>query len=74
MVEERKATLEQMKRGLGFMFNRGLAKGWICWLGRSTNGARKKAAMSRGLLHMLNRKLSLDGYHGQRWRISAAVR
>merc|ERR1740139_1659965 len=62
--------MELMRRSLQFMVKRKLAPAFLSWLSliaSASEGDRKKASMSRALLHLLHRELSRGwvGWHAQ---------
>eukprot|EP00964_Phaeocystis_antarctica_P095237 scaffold61757_cov40-Phaeocystis_antarctica.AAC.2 len=70
MAMERRAAVELMRRGASFLGNRKLAPAFQSWLAAieaAGDSDRKKASMSRALLHLLHRELSRGwvGWHAQ---------
>eukprot|EP00964_Phaeocystis_antarctica_P023271 scaffold13025_cov36-Phaeocystis_antarctica.AAC.1 len=68
MAAERREAMELMRRSLSSLANRKLVPAFLSWLGlvaAAGDGDRKKASMSRALLHLLHRELSRGfvGWH-----------
>ena len=53
MVEERLATLLLLRKGLSFMMNRELARGWAGWMGTTVEGLRQQQLARRAISRMV---------------------